>query len=481
MMQPDDIPEAECMWLLNEVAKTMRPHGQVDCVVRSLTSLAQTSDHVETHLLDFFAGSLSLIGATHTHRRGFTDACNTSNLVRFLWDYMTRANTPRFRAFFGTERTSQLHMFTSHPTFAFSIVFDSPKLIRQGIVHPDGCRLVIYTLVVPSGDTSVQWSHRKRQRCATAIDHVARHIDALSPFDGVSLKAFTKWVANGIFAAGATGMTLYADSSARKQMLQMLSTPPHSELKIAAEDDVWTISKRLEAKGEGQGDAVGKGSKKQKRRRKRHDAANLVQRAALRYLEGRRKLHCSAKCITRQLRGFVRQLQERKAASFIQWRARFCIHMGRWSVDRHDRRLAIHLASREATTQERITQSIHIDMTFDTMMEQVAREIATEAFMFRARDDVEANAAFDALLTDVCRSVAHETLSTVHARLTRVSCEFGAIATVHVAFQGQTYQMHVTKTSEFYQRRHECGLVNLLISASSAELQSIFAPRQQLD
>mgnify|MGYP006137564045 CR=1 FL=1 len=202
------LEDTHLAWLAAEVAKA----GECSPVNKVLTTLRQSASNVNADRFASFETHMLTCAAPHTAGNAvFADRCNVRNLIRFLWDYMTPMAIPRFRNFFGTDQTAQLYNLTSNPTVAYSIVFDSPMRVRRSIVHPDGCRLVIYTVVVTSGESVVPCAHRKRQREAILLEHVVNHIDHLDPQNGVSLGSFAKWVANDVFGAGETGVTAYEE------------------------------------------------------------------------------------------------------------------------------------------------------------------------------------------------------------------------------------------------------------------------------
>ena len=87
------------------------------------------------------------------------------------------------------------------PQIAYSVIFDSPSEIKKGNVHPNGCRIILYTLVIGSSTSSSHWQLCRRQRNTRIRALVWAHVDKLT-IDGIHLGAMTKFVAQDIFLPG---------------------------------------------------------------------------------------------------------------------------------------------------------------------------------------------------------------------------------------------------------------------------------------
>ena len=97
------------MWLASEVAKTITTQSTViDGVMRCIRN---SKGNVES-LFDLFDAHVDAAVLLHHSERVFTDTCNAGNLARFVFDYMTIYNIPRFFDFYGGYKTSQLYNFT---------------------------------------------------------------------------------------------------------------------------------------------------------------------------------------------------------------------------------------------------------------------------------------------------------------------------------------------------------------------------------
>lgn len=435
----------EMTWLARQVAETcaLPRYG-----MRDMLKVLRNYRALDTGLFDAFDLRYGFLDVD-ANKRIFTDDLNVSNLKRYLWDYMTSDSLIRNRSFqfFFNNQTAQVHQTTSQPIVGFSVLVDSPRLIRQGVVHPDGCRLLIYSLVLECATTSTQWVHRKRQR-ANMVHHVVECINAMEPVHGVSLRAFSKFVSMAV-VDGSPEIVAYADF--RKSTDKVAAALPR--------DDTATTDANLF--DEDPCPPKTRQTKKSRRSQKKRTAAALLQACARDYLRARRAKHMASTLIARTIRGIILWRSRREAAMRIQRRVRACIRNREWASDR---RLALRLASLESRPQASISADIcH------------AHEI--EAVVERLLLDVELEVYFDETVARLCKSVAHAALSEAHNQILRVQRALSSIGGVQIHFQGQVYQMHVACSSELYKRRDDTDLARQILSSSQSELIRLFAPK----
>lgn len=436
-------------WLARQVADTcaLPRHGMT-----GLLKALRNNKALETTWFDEFE---ALYGFLYASKRIFTDDLNVSNLKRYLWDYMTSDSVIRNRCFqfFFNNQTAQVHQTTSHPTVAFSLLVDSPRLIQQGRLHPDGCRLLIYSLVLECATTSAQWAHRKRQR-ANMVDHVVEYINAMEPVYGVSLRAFSKFVSMAV-VDGTPEILTYEDfrKKTAKDAPKRLRDAPKSLQDDTATLDTILFDEDLCAPKTRQ-------SKKSRRTQKKRAAAERLQACVRDHLRVRRAKHTAASLIARTIRGIIRERVRREAAMKIQRRARMCISTRSWVADR---RLALRLAALESRSQATISDQICDAREIEPVVERLAL-------------DEEFDVCFDDTILRLCKSVAQDALSEAHNQILHVQRALSSIAGVQVHFQGQVYQMHVARSSDLYKRRNDTDLARQILSSSQAKLIRLFAP-----
>lgn len=432
-------------WLVRQVAETcaLPRFGMMD-VLKALRNYKA----LETELFVEF-DALHSFFTVDPSKRIFTDDLNVSNLKRYLWDYMTVDSLRNhcFQFFFKSP-TAQVHRTTAHPIVVFSVLIDSPRLIKEGVVHPDGCRLLIYSLVMEHASTPTQWAHRKRQR-ASMVGHVVEYINAMEPVNGVSLRAFSKFVSMAV-VDGSSEIVAYDDLRKRveKRAPKLPRDDTTNDAAINLFDEDPCCSKPRQ-------------TKKSRRSQKRRAAVALLQACARRYLCARRAKHRASAVIARTIRGIILWRSRRQAAVRIQRCARACMRTQSWVCDR---RVAIRLAALESRSQDVISAEI-CD----------AREI--EAVVEKLLLDVEFGVHFDEAVAHLCKSVTQDALSDAHHHIIRVQSALSSIAGVQIRFQGQVYQMHVARSSELYKRRDDADLARRIISSSQSELLRLFASK----
>ena len=451
--------ELHLRWLATEVAKTTKSRDDgLSGVLRALRLLRK--DLVETDYLVAFESHLRTAECTHhvtlSAQRLFGDACNTQNLIRFLWDYMTTTNIPRFRDFFKAHQVAQLYtVIEEEPSIAYSVVFDSPSLFKQGQRPLDEGRVVLYTLVLPRASTRTQWSHLARSRSRTCFDRVFRHVDA-QIVDGVSLAGMRKFVARDVVEPG------------NREVLPYSLAPTASGEAPASVELSSTDLAMLEAwDQEAAAAAPPKLSKKRRRRLRVLAAARVVQRVVRLFLARVR----SAVRIQRARRALLsrRALRAALAARVVQ----------RWVRQRHCRDLAIarRLASFEAVDQCTISASIEARRVRDGCTEVL------EALIARVEREAALSAVSDALLDEVVGELAAETgrarAAWCHAEMQRIQAGCGALKTFQVNCLGTVYQMHVAATSETFARRDDPALLRDLLSDDAARVSRLFAARHR--
>lgn len=197
--------ETRLLWLAMELAQTKACHRtRFQC--QGLIRCLQRSKHIETEMLQVFQFLFLHLPSETSDGPTFTDVPNASNLIRFVWDYLTSWVVPRFRHFFENAPTSQLYDFVDFNRFtvAYSIVFHSPKSVHDRQVMIDKGRLVIYTIVLPCVKRAKHWNLRRRQMKAI-VRGICADIDRQTP-DGLQLSRFTKYIATSVFEIGASGV-----------------------------------------------------------------------------------------------------------------------------------------------------------------------------------------------------------------------------------------------------------------------------------
>lgn len=443
------INRIHAQWLANEVALAVK-HGstKTDNLLRCL----RKQQNLEETIFDVFEVELDMAVCEHhidaANRRVFTDACNSSNLRRFLWDYMTSWNVPRFREFFDNTPTAQMYDFAgSDPMVAYGMAFHSPT------VHSVSRRLVIYSIVIPCCESAAKWALRRRQ-WRTILDQVLDHIDAhLSKIvDGIDMSTMTKFIANNVFVEDAVGVTAITDL---RDPTTSLTADTLLEDTADSVDALLTVWNRTQPT---------KTTRKSRRREKRSAAATKIQRHVVIHL--RRKL-CAVATIHGHAVGFLRRCARRtRAALFIQktFRSRRS-YPSDSSVLENDEALANQMASQESMDQTSI--AIQIESRLHTLSEC---QRCLDELCSKVERLVEAS-------TLAKREPAKDALQAAHEKLQSIQRLCGALTTVKVTLHGQVYQLHVATTSVIATLTDDGSLASRLIGSTPDELDSLFAPR----
>lgn len=447
------------MWLAREAALAVK-HGSLK--MPKLLRCLDKQINLEHNLYNEFTASLRQAECMYhiekAHEQVYTDQCNTENLCRFLWDYMTEWNVPRFREFFNNDPTAQMYDFADG--YGYGIVFHSPKL------YTGPASLVIYSIVMPAAETSGQWMLRRRQQSSVlkcVVNHIKTHLPMI--VKGINLGEMTMYVANNVFDDDAVGISLLSD---------VLNPPQRKICATASLGD--TIDASLLAPD---ADSSTKSTKRQRRRARRAIAATTIQRHSA-TLIARSLSRKRAACLVQQ--AYRRRLSSREREQTADSPAPTLS-----TTNIADADLAFRLAKEETMDQVGIAQKIQderIRIECQSLMDDLCLEVEAAE---RRRvlysvcagliDDVVEGAAAASEQRNESRR-AHAVASS-HRRLQSIQTSCGSLATVCVTLHGQVYQLHAARTSVLATMVDDGRLAERLIASTPEELNALFAPRAE--
>ena len=447
-------------WLAREAALAVK-HGS--CKMNVLLRCLEKQKDVEIDLFNVFCAELHaaeyIHHVQHADRRVFTDQCNTENLCRFLWDYLTNWNVPRFREFFNNTPTAQLYDVAGFdPSIAYGIVFDSSKQTGK-----PASRLVIYSIVMPAADAYAQWRLRRRQAKDAVLRLVVEHIDMHLAVivEGIVLSDVTKYVANNVFDENANGVSLVRHvlrdtMSASAPVCKEDEEAAEKTASLLREEEERCLTTNKEAKP----------SKRKRRRVRRCTAAETIRRHSTAFL--------------------ARIARQRRAASVVQtaYRRRQLAQDESYRDD-EDAAFANKLAKDELLDQKATLQEIEYECLHaecHAVLNDVCARVETEA-----EEGLANTAACVKILDDIVASAARlagkSAIQRAHRRMQCIQTSCGSLATVCATLHGQMYQLHVPKTSALATMvdDDDGSLAAQLVAATQDELKRLFAPRVSLD